>query len=49
MQVTSLAGIGVGVSMTLIPAMPHMLNSLQAAGASAATETSSGLFASAYR
>lgn len=47
-QVVSLVGIGVGISMTVIPAMPHMMQSMHAAGIPNATELSSGLFASSW-
>mmetsp|Transcript_369 Transcript_369/g.631 ORF Transcript_369/g.631 Transcript_369/m.631 type:complete len:503 (-) Transcript_369:269-1777(-) len=47
-QVGSLVGIGVGISMTVIPAMPHMLQSMHAAGIPNSTELSSGLFASSW-
>mmetsp|Transcript_16700 Transcript_16700/g.23027 ORF Transcript_16700/g.23027 Transcript_16700/m.23027 type:complete len:468 (-) Transcript_16700:57-1460(-) len=47
-QVLSLAGIGIAIGMALIPSMPHMHNSLRAAGHFNASEMSAGVFSSAY-
>lgn len=47
-QVTALAGIGIGVGLALVPAMPHMLIGLRTKGATNPSELSASLFSSAY-